>query len=66
MRKGRVEPKPRHHDADAVRPDDAHEMRPCGVEYRLLQRVAPLPKFGKTRGNDHGGARSAHTQLTDQ
>jgi hypothetical protein len=28
--------------------------------------VAPLPEFGKTGGNDHGGARSALDQLTDQ
>jgi len=66
MRKGRVKPESRHHDANAVRPNDAHEMRPCGVECRLLQRATPLPEFGETGSDDHSAARPVLAQFTDQ
>ena len=66
MRKGGVEAKPRHHDTDAVGPDNAQEMWLCRVERGLLQCLALLTEFAKTSGNDYCGARATLRQLTDQ
>ena len=66
MGKRGVEPKPRHHDADAVGPDDAQEMRLCPVECGLLQCLTPLTEFAKTSCNDYNCARAVLCQLADQ
>src|SRR5947199_8155401 len=49
-----VEPKARHHDADAVRPDNAQQMGLCRRKDGLLQRPAPLIDLAETGGNDDG------------
>ena len=62
---GGVEPEARHHDADAVRPDNPQEMRLCRRECRLLQATALLAELAKTGGNDDGGARAELAQLAN-
>ncbi len=66
MRKSGVEPKPRHHDADTVRPDDAQEVRLCCVEHGLLQAAALLTELPETGRNDDSCARTPLGQLTDE
>src|SRR6516162_4551602 len=66
MRERGVEPKPRQHDADAVRPDNAQEMRLCRVECGLLQRLTPLTEFAETGSNDYSRARAPRRQFMDQ
>ena len=56
MRKGGVEPNSGHHDADAVRADDAQRMGSCRIQCGLLQGVAALAKLGETGRNHHGRA----------
>jgi len=63
MRKSGVEPKPRHHDADAVRPDHTQEMGLCCLERSLLQRLTPLTEFAKAGRNDYGSVRAPRRQF---
>jgi len=63
---GGVEPEARHHDADAVRPDDPQEMRLCRLECRPLQAAALLAELAKTGGNDDGSASAELTQLANE
>ena len=66
MREARVEPDPRHHDADAIRPDDAQEMGLRRLERLLLQRAAALAKLAEAGGDHHRGARAAGAELGEQ
>jgi hypothetical protein len=65
LRKGRVAPDTGHHEADAVRTNNAQEMWPCRIERGLLQRATVLAEFAETRGDDDSGARPALCQLGD-
>ena len=51
MRKARVEPEPRHHDTDAVRSEDAHQVGLRGGECGLLQRATPRAQFAEPGGS---------------
>ena len=66
VRKGGIEPEPRHHDTDAVWTDDAQQMRLCRVEHGLLQGPALLAEFAETGGNNDGRLRTARSQLANQ
>ena len=61
MREARVEPEPRHDDADAIRTDDAQQMRARRVQHLLLQLPPGIAQFAEP-GGDHdrglGAARS--------
>ena len=49
-RKAGVQADARHHDAEAVGPDDAHELMLAGIEHRLAQLgAARLPAFPEAR-----------------
>ena len=65
-----VQPGARRHDAQAVRPDDAQQVRLCRVQ-RCLPQCAAAPVaivVGRTQagGDDDGGFRAARAQLGDQ
>jgi hypothetical protein len=64
VREAGVEAMPRHHDADAVRPHDAQQMRLGSVEQRLLQaRAMGVAVFLEARRNDDRRPGAAGAQL---
>ena len=66
MRKARVEPDAGHDDADAVRPDEAQQMRPRGVEHGLLQRAARFAQFAEPGGDHDSGPGAARAEFGDE
>ena len=66
MREGRVEPGAGNQQAQAIGPDDAHQMRPCRVEHRVFQRLAFLARqFAEARRDHDGGFAAARAQIAD-
>ncbi len=52
LREAGIEAAARHHDAQAIGADDAHQGRPRGRQHRLLQPLALLAQLGEA-GRDH-------------
>jgi len=66
MGETRIEPRARHHHADAIRPDQAHETGTRRLQGRPLQLLAARTQFAEARGNDHRRLGSARAKLRDQ
>src|SRR6185312_3005405 len=54
VREAGVEIRSRHHDANAIRADDAQQMRLGRGKNSLLQRFALLTELAEPRGDDNG------------
>lgn len=66
MREGGVEPRAGHQDAQAIRPDDPHEMGLGGIEHRLFQRLALAARqFAEPCRQHHRRLATARRQFAD-
>jgi len=63
MREGSVQPDARHHRAETVRTDDAHERRLRRFQHPGLKRLAFGAELSEARGDDDGRARAALAQF---
>lgn len=62
---GGVEAVARDHDAEAVRPDQAHAVRTRGVAHLFLQRAPLLADLAEAGRQDDRGAHPGFAALTD-
>ena len=64
-RKAGVQADTRHHDAEAVGPDDAHELMLAGIEHRLAQDASRCLAFLEPGGDHDRGFGAAPGEIGD-